>query len=497
MKEAVVDLGFILPNKLAFIASEMSADYDDIKRFIRAPGVQDFERERLKTPVWRKWFVDVCNNRTMRDAVVDLRFDVATKIDWMVDEGTDVDLLRSALRQSRRPEVAALVGDLPLLTRVRSATGAAGVRMVDQVQVELAKGDVMAAFAGAVDVIPETRLHNLRETGSWLPGVAALLGDERFSYLAARIMLVTRYAPAARGEALRVLTSMLRDSETAIRMIRQPVQAVIVPRDKMMTELAEFRKLLTSDSGGGPGNTFDGRPWKHVRGVGNVEVDGVTYAALTEENLLGGLPDARVFPTGVTPAGYAVGYSTVTHEFAHVLHHNGLSSAEKKLISKHYNQKRKDTRSKAGLTLANVWPDGPRVSPTAPPDWVAAGWTDARWLDTVALIADDSRRVYENYSSQNESEYFAQLSNAYLGTNLGTDPTTGQPRNNGRAWIVANEQKEMLDLLDKVYKNRTVNDIDAAGALTAGGLCTNPNPAPPPPPPGPPPAGPAPGGTGP
>ena len=115
-------------------------------------------------------------------------------------------------------------------------------------------------------------------------------------------------------------------------------------------------------------------------------------------------------------------------------------------------------------------------------------------MEKVTTIADASRKVYENYSAQNESEYFAQLSNAYLGTNLGDEPTTGMPRNNGRAWIVANEDKEMLDLLDKVYKHHTVNAIDAAGKLTPGGLCTNPDPKPPPPPPGPPPKG---GGGGP
>jgi hypothetical protein len=139
----------------------------------------------------------------------------------------------------------------------------------------------------------------------------------------------------------------------------------------------------------------------------------------------------------------------------------------------------------------NIWPDGPRVSPTAPASWVTAGYTDDAWLDKLLTIAESSRKVYENYSSQNSSEYFAQLSNAYLGTNLGVDPTTGAARNNGRAWIVANEDAEMLALLDKVYKRKTINDIDASGALTAGGLCTNPDPKPAPPPPAP-----APGGGG-
>jgi len=501
MKQLVVDLRLKLPDQLRFISAEMSTNYGDIKALLQAKTVTDDDRKELKSEGWRTWFVDVCTNATMRDTVIDLKFDAATKVDWMLAEGTDTGLLASALRASRRADVGAVVKDAKLIGRVQADLGDEGVRTVDQVYVELCRTEKPADFGALVDLIPEKRLHALAGCGSWLTKVAPALGDERFAALAARIMLVARYAPRARTEALRVLTAQLQDSETALRMITKPVQAVIIPRDRMMTDLDEFRSLLTSDSGGGPGNTFDGRQWAHVRGVGNVVVGDKTYAAITEENLLGGTPDAKtaaapkdakgkVVGTAGTPApGYTTGYSTTTHEFAHVLHRNGLSAAEKKLISKHYAAKRKATETKTGLIDPNVWPDGPRISPTAPADWVALGWTDAKWVEKVTTIADASRKVYENYSAQNESEYFAQLSNAYLGTNLGTDPTTGQARNNGRAWIAANEDKEMLDLLDKVYKNKTVNDIDAAGKLTTGGLCTNPNPPPPPPPPGPPPKG--------
>jgi hypothetical protein len=498
MKQAVVDLGFRLPTQLWWIDGEMSADYGDIRFLCQAKTVTDDDRKALKTKEWRDWFVGVCGNATMRDAVVDLKFDAVTKVDWLLAEGTDTGLLRSALlADGKATDHGRVVSDPKLIERIRCDLDAEGVRTVDQVQIELAKAEKAEEFTGFVDVIPEARLQDLHNSAAWLKRVAPALGDKRFAALAARIMLVARHAPGARREALRVLTAQLQDSETALRMITKPVQAVIVPRDKMMTELDEFKSLLTSDSGGGPGNTFDGRPWKHVRGVGNVTVDGKVYAAITEENLLGGLPDARTAPAGKTPGGYTPGYSTTSHEFAHVLHRNGLSDAEKKLISKHWALKRAATNTKTTITLPNVWPDGPRVSPTAPDSWKAKGWDDAGWLEEVVSYSDKDRARYENYSSQNDSEYFAQLSNAYLGTNLGDDPTTGQPRNNGRAWVAANEHKDMLDLLDKVYKHQTINDVDAAGKLTAGGLCTNPDPKPAPPPPGPPPPGaPPPGGHG-
>ena len=484
MVRAVKHLGGSLATKLSWVAAAGTPDYGDIRELITDATVSQTERDALATDGWRDWFVRVCTNRTMRDAVIDLKFDVRTKIVWLRAEGTDVGLFKAAMAASPRAEIVKTVKDSALMQWIAGRMGADYASAIDRVLIEKARADALPDFKVAVDQIPEGRLNGLDEAKSWLEWISSDAGEERFAYLAARIMLISRYAPAARTEALRVLTTQLLDRSTALRMIANRVQTVIVPRGKKMTELAEFAPLLTSDSGKGPGKTFDGREWASVRGVGNVSLNGRMYAAITEENLLGGVPAAAV-----GGGGYAVGYSTTTHEFAHVLHRNGLSAEQKKLISKHYNRKRKATETKDTLTLANVWPDGPRISPTAPTDWAAAGWTDARWIAKVVTIAEDSRRYYENYSSQNDAEYFAQLSNAYLGTNLGTDPTTGQPRNNGRAWVAANEDPEMLALLDKLYKRRTVNDIDATGALTAGGLCTNPNPGPPPPPPGPPPAG--------
>jgi len=376
------------------------------------------------------------------------------------------------------------------------------------VRIEAAIADASGDFNAVVDSIPESQLNAMAGFKAWLAKIVTPISAERFAYLAANIMLVSKHARGARKEALRLLKATLQDKDTALRMILKPVQAVIVPRDKQMTELDEFRSLLTSDSGKGPGKTFDGREWAHVRGVGNVEANGKTYAAITEENLLGGAPDAKVFDapknakgevvgSAGTPGGsYDVGYSTTTHEFAHVLHANGLSDDQQKIVKKHYDLKRAATTGEVGL-VKNVWPDGPRVRPTAPASWTTAGWTDATRLTHLAGLTDDARRVYECYSSQNEYEYFAQTANAYLGTNLGTDPTTGEPRNNGRAWIAANEPTEMMDLLDLLFKNMTVNDINADGTLKTSGLCTNPAPAPvtPPTPPGTPPVTPPAGGT--
>jgi hypothetical protein len=350
-----------------------------------------------------------------------------------------------------------------------------------------------------VDSLPEAHVNKLGDFHAWLDKVAPQMTDYQFAYLAAGIMVNSRHAPAARKEALRLISAELGDKDVAMRMIKKPVLVVVVPRDKQMTELTEFASLKTSDSGGGPGKTFDGREWAHVRGVGNVVVGSKVYAAVTEENILGGDPDPKVFeekkdasgavvtPAGAAQGGYTVGYSTTTHEFAHVLHRNGLSDADKQVIADAYAKRRTET-SGSSFKLTRQWVDGPRVNPSAPKNWKDAGWTDAKYLKYLKGLTDAQRKPYECYAAQNDAEYFAQLSNAYLGTNMGNDPTTGRARNNGRAWIKRHEPKEIVALLDRLYQHKTVNDITKGGKLTKGGKCANP-PKPAPPPPAAPPGG--------
>ena len=132
-----------------------------------------------------------------------------------------------------------------------------------------------------------------------------LCSAPRFAHLCAAMSLISKHAPKARPEACRILSIQYGDKDVAERMMKT-VRVVIVPRDKQMTELEEFRTLATSDSGKGPGKTFDGRQWAHTRGVGDVVVGSIHYAAITEENLLGGAPDAAVYGAPKDPDGKAI-----------------------------------------------------------------------------------------------------------------------------------------------------------------------------------------------
>jgi hypothetical protein len=296
---------------------------------------------------------------------------------------------------------------------------------------------LMATFKKVVEKTSATDLDALRADAAHMDELEQKLSAAKFAFLAASMMLIYGYAPGARKQALGILQAQLADKGTARRMLNNGVKVVIVPRDKKMTELTEFASLAGTQ-------TFDGRLWDYVRGVGNVAVGSVQNQAITEENLLGGDPDPSVVDPAWAAAGatgaYEVGYSTSTHEFAHGLHAHGLEDADKTTITNGYNKKKTDTdpTGHPKEAVKPLWVDGPRVSKA-----------------DMALPADE-RSQKECYASRNEQEYFAQLSNAYLGTNAGTDPYTRQPRNNGRSWIAKNEPKEMLKLLDKVYKKKKV-----------------------------------------
>jgi hypothetical protein len=205
----------------------------------------------------------------------------------------------------------------------------------------------------------------------------------------------------ARLEARAQAERMLQDPDVAARLLKSGAGMVVVPKDVSMTDVNAFHHMRGTTAGGESGG---GRGWDDVRGSGG------RRAAVTEENLLG------EHTTIGDAAHYEDGYSTTTHEFAHTVHQVGLAEGDRKTITDSYQQKVADPQA--------AWSDGPRH--------------------------DTQGRPVDNYGSRDELEYFAQVSNAYLGTNHGTDPHTGQPRNNGPEWVRANEP-HLVPLLERLY----------------------------------------------
>ncbi|OXB20689.1 hypothetical protein B0A80_18370 [Flavobacterium tructae] len=90
MIEALDDLQFDLITKLVWLKAEVfsaswSIDYSNIKPWVTSTTTNQTERDALKThtDVGMNFFVDVCDNVTMIEALNDLQYDLVTKLTWL------------------------------------------------------------------------------------------------------------------------------------------------------------------------------------------------------------------------------------------------------------------------------------------------------------------------------------------------------------------------------------------------------------------------------
>ena len=259
--------------------------------------------------------------------------------------------------------------------------------------------------------LPRENLDALRKDKVFLDGIQATMSNEEFGKAAAILQLTVPEAvvdrEAAKTEALRIMsTQMGGDKAFARAAIESKIDVVVVPKDTLMTDLPQFAPLKGQ-------KTFDGRDWETVRGVGNVSLGGRMYTAMTEENLLG--VDCTATHNGTPVSGtYAKGYSTSSHEYAHAVHENVLDAAQKATVQAAYNATK--AKALAAPTDTDMWVDGREGC----------------------------------YASKTVMEFFAQLSNAYLGSNAGTDPFTNDPRHNGQDYVKEHEPT-VFDLMEKIY----------------------------------------------
>ena len=152
-----------------------------------------------------------------------------------------------------------------------------------------------------------------------------------------------------KGEAIRILAYMIGNSkDVADAFLNKNFEVVVVPRQKYMTDLAEFSSLGTA-------NTFDGRGWKGTRGAGYVfdTPDGCApadlaaymqskkkvYVAVTEENITG---DKFYDVDRNMDRSYDCKYSTTLHEFAHTIDKFALNSSQRSTLDRLYKRKRSD-----------------------------------------------------------------------------------------------------------------------------------------------------------
>jgi hypothetical protein len=124
MLQAVADLKFDLATKLDWIGGEWDLDdlgYAEIRPFI--VNATQAERDVLKTRPWRDWFTAVCTDKTMATAVMDLGWDLKTKLAWMIYEDTNLDLVGMVIRNTPAAELPAVAADAAFMKSLRDELG--------------------------------------------------------------------------------------------------------------------------------------------------------------------------------------------------------------------------------------------------------------------------------------------------------------------------------------------------------------------------------------
>jgi hypothetical protein len=277
-------------------------------------------------------------------------------------------------------------------------------------------------------------LNALRRDTAFLDGIQALMSPVEFGRAAACFCLIipegVLHPAEAKTEALRLMSAQLAGDKAATRRAIERVRGMIIPANRLCTEYPPFDTLAGTDTG-------DGRTWDTVRGIGNTPLGELRYSSFPEENLLGIPCTATYMPTsgpnaGVPQAlgGYAEGYSVATHEFAHSLHGAVLTEDDSDTVQDAYDERKE--ASEDDPTNTNMWVDGKEGC----------------------------------YASTSVMEFFAQLSNAYLGTNTGTDPATGNTRHNGKDWVLAHEPA-VYAILDRLHGGSQVTGANPLSAPLA------------------------------
>ncbi|WP_329042847.1 toxin glutamine deamidase domain-containing protein [Streptomyces sp. NBC_00178] len=261
----------------------------------------------------------------------------------------------------------------------------------------------------------------------------APLPESTVGELAARLIHVpdqVEQPVAARLELTRLLSLVFAHPDAVARVenilvgagdaTRRITGIHIVPRN---TPLPEYMSAIGVDPAL---HTHDGRSADALRSVADLHHQVVFVA---EENLLG---EKTTYENA--PAPHPDGYSSVLHELAHYLYTFGLGDEDRSLVEEVHGE-----RMGAGNEIP--WVDGPRLDLHGEP--------------------------VDNYASQNPEEFFAQLTNAYFGANAGNDPLTGRARNNGAAWIEANEPR-IHALLHRQYGDSApLNPYNPVGRTSA------------------------------
>jgi hypothetical protein len=191
----VLPLGTALEWLKAAASGWSSLDYGHVAGLINA--APQSERDVLKTTPWRDRFTGICTNETMLVAVLDLRFDLNTKLRWMLEEGTNADLIERAIRESPTADLAGVTGDATLMKALEDEVSAGRWKTIEKMLLKDLLGEHaieettdtgntydqwMALYRSGLFV---AKAVNFVETGTFAPGGFAALQARVISAVAA------------------------------------------------------------------------------------------------------------------------------------------------------------------------------------------------------------------------------------------------------------------------------------------------------------------------
>jgi hypothetical protein len=288
---------------------------------------------------------------------------------------------------------------------------------------------------GVLERADQWMIYQLFRDTAFLDGMQQYMSPSEFGRAAACFCLQmpegVQHPAESKRESLRIMGTQLAGDKAVARRAIERIRAIVIPANRLTTDYFPFMQMRG-------GKTIDGRHWELVRGIAR-RLDTCAYTAFPEDNLLG-IPCTATW-TSTTPPDVGrtytfnqgpEGYSTATHEFAHGLHEAALTDDDLATIQRKFESR--TWMSSVAPTNGQVWVDGPKGC----------------------------------YASLSVYEYFAETSNAYLGTNVGTDVATGYPKHNGKLWVLTHEP-EIYEILERIYAGGEVEGANPVSEPNTGG----------------------------
>ena len=116
--ECLNDLKFDLATKIIWVRTEMTPNYSQVKPWVVAATQP--QRDALKNTIHMNHFVAICTDVTMEEALIDLKFDLSTRIQWLIGEGNYYKVFKRVILAAPAGERATALADQPLLTSIKN-----------------------------------------------------------------------------------------------------------------------------------------------------------------------------------------------------------------------------------------------------------------------------------------------------------------------------------------------------------------------------------------